>query len=244
MKFIPLYLLLGSLFSSYLSAQQKTLELYITDYSPYMIIEGENFSGIDVEVTQAAFAEVGVETKFLAAPWKRILKSLEHGRIAGALTCSKRADRFAFIDYSDEISQANQVAITSTTTDDSKLIHLPDLNQFSVIVVEGWGVQKELTRENIKHATTQKLDSGIKSVVFRNIDVLYSGELTTLYRARKLGLQDRIKTKRFLDKQSTSLHLCLSKKFADNTVLLEKFNAGLKKIKASGKFAAIYQKYL
>jgi polar amino acid transport system substrate-binding protein len=209
-----------------------------------MIVEGDNFSGIDVEVTQAAFAKMGIKIKILSAPWKRVLKNLEHGRIAGALSCSKRSDRLSFIDYSDEISQANQVAVMSKTADDSPLENFDDLNKFKVIAVAGWGIQKELTRKGIVHETTQEIDNGIKSVVYRGIDVFYNGELTTLYRARQLNLLDKIKTKRFADKSSTSFHLCLSKNYTANNDLLEKFNIGLAKIKASGEVAAIQKKYL
>lgn len=234
----------GFFITSYVQAQEKPIELYVVNYPPYMIVEGDHFSGIDVEVTQAAFAKMGIKTKILAAPWKRILKNLEHGRIAGAITCSKNTNRLSFMDYSDEVSQANQVAVMSKTTDDSTLKSFEDLNKFKVVAVAGWGIQKELTRKGIAHDTTQEMDNGIKSVVYRGVDVFYNGELTTRYRARQLNLLDKIKTKRFADKDSTSFYLCLSKKFTANAGLLEKFNLGLAKIKASGEVAAIRKKYL
>jgi polar amino acid transport system substrate-binding protein len=233
-----------SFFISHVQAQDKPLELYIVNFPPYMIIEGDDFSGIDIEVTQAAFAKMGIQTKILAAPWKRVLKNLEHGRIAGAITCSKNTNRLSFMDYSDEVSQANRVAVMSKTTDDSSLKNFEDLNKFKVVALTDWGTQKELTRKGITHNTTLEMDNGIKSVVYRGIDVFYNSELPTLYRARQLNLLDKIKTKRLADKTSTSFYLCLSKKFTANTDLIEKFNIGLAKIRASGEVAAIQEKYL
>lgn len=226
-------------------AAGKPVELYAVDYPPYMIVDKQGVaSGIDVEVTQAAFAAVGVETVILTAPWKRILKSLKHGRISGALTCSKRADRLNFITYSDQVSEANQVAVMAKDVNDQKLVNYEDMQYFKVIAVEGWGIQKELVKSGIKHDITQEMDNGLKSIIYRDIDIFYSGELTALYRARQLGLQDKIKTKRFADKKSSTFHLCLSKAHPQSEALVKQFNEGLKKIKASGDFDAIYKKYL
>ena len=210
-----------------------------------MIVDDQNtISGIDVAVTRAAFAAVGIRANIVTAPWKRILKNLEHGYIAGTLSCSQRPDRETFILYSDKLSEAHQVAVMSVNTDDQQLRNFTDLNQYKVIAVEGWGIERELTQQGINHTTTPEMDSGIRSVVFRGIDVFYNGELTTLFRARQLGLLDDIKTKRFADKESSTFHLCLSKKYPGNDELLKQFNIGLAIIKASGEFDEIYSSYL
>ncbi len=226
-------------------AAEDVIELYAVDYPPYMIVSDvNNISGIDVDVTREAFAAVGITAKINTAPWKRVLKNLEHGRVLGALSCSKRPDRVSFMLFSDQVSEANQVAVMSKGLDDRKLVNFQDLSNFKVIAVEGWGIQRELVRKNIPHTTTAEMDNGIKSVVYRDIDVFYSGELTTLYRAGQLGIQDDIKIKRFTDKESSSFHLCLSKGYPDSQRLLQLFNTGLAKIKASGRFDAIYEQYL
>jgi len=225
--------------------QVKELELYAVNYPPYMIIDAQGvISGIDVEVTKAAFAAVDIPVQILTAPWKRILKSLEYGYIAGALTCSYRPDREKFVNFSDKVSEANQVAVFKVNADVSELINFDDLHNFKVIAVEGWGIQKELERSQIAHDTTQEMDNGIKSVVFRDVDVFYNGELATLYRARQLNLQDKIKIKRFADKKSNTFHLCLSQEFSGSENLIKQFNRGLKIIKASGEYDKVYSKYL
>ncbi|MEH6446080.1 MAG: transporter substrate-binding domain-containing protein [Oceanospirillaceae bacterium] len=237
--------LLCVVFSTFNVTAADIVELYAVDYPPYMIIGPQGkVSGIDAEVTISAFASVGVPVQILTAPWKRVLKSLQYGSIAGALSCSKRSGREKFIAYSDKVSEANQVAVMKADGDDSQLNSFADLAKFKVMAVDGWGVQKELEAKKIAHITTQEMDDGIKSVVFRNVDIFYSGELTTLYRVRQLGLQDKIKTKRFVDKPSVSFHLCLNKSIDGNQALIEMFNQGLQNIKASGEFDAIYKKYL
>lgn len=227
------------------SAGQKPVELFAIDYPPYTIVNSQSqVSGIDVDIVTAAFASVGVEVAFNTAPWARIKKNLEHGRVAGYTSCARRPEREAYILFSDKVSEAHQVAVMAVDTDGQKLTNLADLKHYKVTAIDGWAIQKELESKGIEHVKAPDMDSAIRSVIFRDIDVLYIGELTTLYRAQQLGLQDKIKTKRFADKTSASFYLCLSKQYPGNPELLAQFNAGLKRIKESGEFDAIYDKYL
>jgi len=238
---IPLVVLL---LSPVVKANQ-TVQLYSVAYPPYTIIDEKNvISGIDVEVTQAAFAAVGINADIQTAPWKRILKSIRHGRMAGTVTCSKRAGREQFILFSDVLSEANQSAVMRLDRSDDDIVSFDDLRDVSVSVVDGWGIQKELKQAGIAHSVVPDVDSGIRSLVYRNIDVFYNAGLVTNYRARQLGLQDKIKIKRLKGKQSTQYHLCLSKAYPEADVLLEKFNEGLRLIKSNGQYQAIYDRYL
>ncbi|BBB27441.1 polar amino acid transport system substrate-binding protein [Amphritea japonica ATCC BAA-1530] len=226
-------------------AEVKHVEIFAIDYPPYTIVDDQNnLSGIDIEVVKASFAKVGIKVKFSTAPWERIRKNLEHGYIAGYTSCARRPAREAYILFSDKVSEANQVALMANDTDDSQLTKLTDLSQYKVNAIEAWAMQKELASKEIPHSKTQDMDSGIRSVLFRDIDVFYIGELTALYRVRQLGLQDKIKTKRFTDKESVSFYLCLSKTYPGNTLLLEQFNTGLEHIKTSGELDEIYDRYL
>jgi len=244
--FIRMLVIFSSLYAGFSVAQPaKTIELYALNYPPYMIVDKQGgISGIDVEVTQSAFAAVGVPVKMETAPWKRILKSLEFGYIAGAITCSYRTERERFVWYSDKVSEANQVAVFKKGADVSGLINFDDLRNYKVMAAEGWAIQKELEKSSIVHETTLEMDNGIKSVAFRDVDVFYNGELATLFRAKQLSLLDKIDTKRFLDKKSSTFHLCLSKGYSDSKNLISKFNEGLKLIKNSGEYDSIYSKYL
>lgn len=227
------------------TSADQAVELYAVDYPPYMMIDDQgNINGIDVDVTVAAFRAVGVPVTITTAPWKRVLKNIQHGRIAGALSCSKRPDRESFITYSDPVSEANQVMITNRKTTLPAKMNFTDLTPFSVVVIEGWGVQKELDREGIPHDTVPDIESGLNAVVFRDVDIFYNGELTSLYQARQSGLHKQIRTQRFQGKPSTPFHLCLSKGFPGTAELVEKFNQGLKMIHSSGEYQQIYNRYL
>lgn len=236
---------LAMLFASHLHAEGKSIELYVVDYPPYSIVPANGpISGIDVDVARAAFAEVGINADIQTAPWKRILKNITHGRIAGTITCSKRPGRETLIEYSDKLSEVTQVAIAKQSTKLEGLSYIQDLRNFSVTAVDGWGIQKELVRENIPHRIAPDAPGALNSVIFRDIDIFYNGELPTLFLARKMGLQGKIKTKKMEDKPSTPFFLCLSKKYPGSKDLINLFNQGLKQIKRNGIYDQIYSRYL
>ncbi|WP_415906730.1 substrate-binding periplasmic protein [Neptuniibacter sp. QD72_48] len=223
----------------------QTVHLYTVDYPPYTMVDDNGvISGIDVEVTQAAFAAVGINADIQTAPWKRILKSIRHGRMAGTVTCSKRTGRDKFILFSDVLSEAYQSAVMHSDRVDTDIVSFDDLARVNVSVVDGWGIQKELQQAGISHSIVPDVDSGVRSLVYRDVDVFYNAGLVTQYHARKLGLLDKIKIKRLKGKQSTQYHLCLSKMYPDADVLLDKFNEGLRLIKINGQYQAIYDRYL
>lgn len=240
-------LIISFLLSSSLYADDsiRQVTLYAIDYRPYMIVRSDTeITGIDVDVTKAAFSAVNVDAVIKTAPWKRILKSLKHGRIAGTLSCSKRPGRDDFILFSEQLSSATQVAVMAKQTSSKALIRISDMHQYSVTAVEGWGIQKQLERLDIAHTQVPSIEAGINAVLHRDIDLFYNGELTTRYIARQNGQSLNLKYIHFSDQESTPFYLCLSKRFSGSDKLADLFNQGLRKIKESGEFTEIYNRYL
>lgn len=239
------FLLVLLLISSGLRADQETLELYVVHYPPYEIINPDgSISGIDVDVAKAAFAEVGINVVVKTEPWNRILKNIEYGRIAGSITCSKRAGREVYVDYSDPISEVNQVAFSAKERNIDSLRKFQQMQDYSVTVVDGWGIQKELIHADIHHFPTKNVSSGINAILYRNVDIFYNAYLTTMYEAHQLGLYDKIEATFFEDRAGTKFHLCLSKTYPGIDGYIDRFNKGLQRVKEKGIYHEIYQRYL
>lgn len=240
----PVLAVLLTTLSYFAAAGGHQVELYTVDFPPYTIIDPQNnIRGVDVEVVTAAFAAVGIEAIITEAPWKRIIKNMEHGKIAGTLSCAKNSTRETYMLFSEPISENIWGAVTTRGFDTSSLTNLAAVQGYEVIAVANWAQARQLSEHNLRHSVTPDIDSGIRSVVYRDVDLFYNGRLPTLYHARNLGLRDKIAFHRFEDIESTPLHLCLSRSYPDIQTLLEQFNTGLNKIKRSGEFDAIYKKY-
>lgn len=227
-------------------AEAESLTLSVVDYPPYLIVDedGKSATGMDIEITRAAFAAVGIKAEFDVLPWKRIVKSMQLGLIPGTLSCSKRPDRLSYMRFSDELSHVNRVAISRNEFDSSSINTIDDLSRFSIITVDGWGMQQQLVKLNIAHQTTPDLESAIKAIRYRDIDILYVAEFPALYYARKLGVRNDLKVRYIGTEPKLPLYLCLSKDYPGSEAILEKFNKGLQQIRENGVYSEIQSKYL
>ena len=246
MKHLPLLAVLIFTFPHIaLSDEASPIEFHVVHYPPYEIIHPSgDIAGIDVEVARAAFEAVDIPIVVKTAPWKRILKNIEYGRIAGTITCSKRSGRETYIHYSNPISNAQQVVFSAVDTPVSSLNKFADIANYTVTVVDGWGIQKELEKAGIAHLPTLDVSSGINAIVYRDVELFYNGFLTTQYQARVMGLENKIKATFLEDQGKTDFHICFSKAYPDYKLLTQRFNEGLALIKANGVFEDIYHRYL
>jgi len=228
------------------AAEVEPLTFSVVDYPPYLIVsdDGTSATGMDVEITQAAFSAVGIKADVNVLPWKRIVKLMELGSIPGTLSCSKRADRLPYMLFSDELSYVNRVAISRNDFDAGSINTIDDLSRFSVVTVDGWGMQKQLVKHNIVHQTTPDLEGAIKAIRYRDIDILYVAEFPALHYAKKFGVHQDLKVKYIGTEPKLPLHLCVSKKYPNSQEIVDKFNNGLHKIKSDGTYLEIQSKYL
>lgn len=222
------------------------LTFYVVDYPPYIIAPNDESSihGVDVEIVKAAFESQGIEVTFERLPWKRIIKSMQEGRIAGTVSCSKSESREDYMLYSAPISLVGRAMVSKNSLNTDSIRSIADLSNYSVVTVKGWGIQQELVDKDIEHRSSPDLASALKAVRFRKIDVLYMDEYPALYNVKKLGMQTELKVSRLQSKESVSLHLCVSQKFPDSERLKRVMDIGLRTIKANGSYDNIVSRYL
>lgn len=219
---------------------------YVVDYPPYIMASNDDLTihGIDVEVVKAAFNSQEVKVIFERLPWKRIIRSMQEGRIAGTVSCSKRELRGSFMYFSDPISHVRRAILSKNNLDTGNIRTLSDLNRYSVVTVSSWGMQKELVNSDIKHRSSPDLVSALKAVLYRNMDILYMAEYPALYYLKKLGMQTELKVSELQGEKPLPLHLCISQKFPNSERLKVAMNKGLRAIKANGLYDSIVSKYL
>lgn len=233
-------------FSISTHAEDAKLTFPVVNYPPYIIIsdDGESISGIDIEITKKAFAMVGIDVDFSYLPWKRIVKSMQLGLIPGTVSCSRRPSRIPYMLFSDELTSTSRIVLSRKELDTSSIHSIRDLANFSVVSVDGWGMEQQLIALGIPHTTAPDIEGGLKAVRYRNIDLLYMAEYPALYQAKKLGIRKDVKVTPIVTEPVLPLYLCLSKQYPESQELLLKFNQGLQQIKANGTYQAIRAKYL
>ncbi|UGA57687.1 substrate-binding periplasmic protein [Vibrio sp. VB16] len=238
LAFLSFYLLSMSV------SAKDALVFYVVNYPPYMIINDKNeISGMDVDVVSAAFKESGQLVDFETLPWKRIMKSMQAGEIAGGLSCSKRKGRESYMLFSEYISETRQAAITLKSMDTSQIKHLDNFKNYSVTTVSSWGTANQLRMNKIDYVNSNDIRSGLVNVLHRGVDILYGPEIPAMHDAKNMGEVDNIKATYLEDVTSNKLHLCISKGYPHSDDILDEFNRGLKIIKQNGTYKDIQAKY-
>ncbi|MGX9417831.1 transporter substrate-binding domain-containing protein [Vibrio sp. RC27] len=236
-------LLIFLLFSSLVSSQEP-LTFYVVDYPPYMIINTENeISGMDIDVVTAAFRESGQTVAFEVLPWKRVMKLMKVGEVAGTLSCSKREGREQYMLFSDFISTTRQAAISRKDTNVNRIKSLIDLSNYSVTTIDGWGTTNQLSAHHVDYTPSKDVRSALIRVLHRGVDVFYGPEIPTLHTAKKMNEEDNLKVTYIDDVASNELHLCLSRFYPQSENILSMFNHGLRIIKQNGKYQQLRGKY-
>lgn len=226
------------------ASAKEDLVFYVVDYPPYVIVNDKNeISGMDVDVVSAAFQESGETVIFKVLPWKRVMKLMQVGEIAGGLSCSKRKGRESYMLFSEYISLTRQAVITRKNFNTSKIKNIIDLNSYSVTTVSGWGTDDELKEHQIDFTASKDIRSGLVSVLHRGVNALYGPEIPTMHSAKKMGQQDQIKATYLDDVTENKLHLCISKTYPNSVEILTSFNKGLKTIKKNGRYKEIQSTY-
>lgn len=226
------------------AATPAQLLFYAVDYPPFIIVSPDgSITGKDIETIQAAYAAMDIQVDFATAPWKRILKGMQHGSIVGTSTCSRRPEREPYMLFSEKISEVRQAALSLYSTNTDAIKELRHLNQFSVVTVEGWSLDTQLTNLRIAHARVPSPDDAIRQLVNNRVQIFYSGQQSTLFRANQMGYGGLLKSTPLEDVPIIDYFLCISKHYPDAEKLLRLFNQGLKEIEQNGVLAAILEKY-
>lgn len=77
------------------------VQVVVDHYPPWKVIEGDTISGIDIELTKALLAELGVTPRFVACPWSRCLDLLKNGDAQMVSGVQRRADREHYLTFID-----------------------------------------------------------------------------------------------------------------------------------------------
>lgn len=226
-------------------SRSQAVTLFAMDYPPYSIVSESDHqvSGMDADIIRAAFAAVNVEVQYQAQSWETILSGLQQGQMLGTLACAQRPERLPYMFYSDEISTSSHVLISRRELNTSQLHTFADMARFDTLSVANWAPQKLLEQLHVPHQVVATLDEALLQIEQGKADILYVTEYPALTHAKMLGLLGHIKATPLANQPLNTQHLCVSRQYPNARMVINQFNAGLRKIKRDGTFAAIRNRY-
>jgi len=206
------------------------------EFPPYEFREGDEIVGIDVEISRAIAEDLGMELKIEDMKFDSIIPAVISGKADfGAAGMTVTEDRLKNVNFSEPYAHATQVVIVKEGSE----VATPDDLEGKKVGVQ-LGTTGDIYAADIKDVDLQRFDKGFEAVQALTQDkvdaVIIDNEPAKVFVSQNEGLK-------ILDEAFTEedYALAIAK---DNTELLDKVNASLKKLKESGKFDEIVAKYI
>ncbi len=225
------------------TSKKKLVMATNAEFPPYEYKDGTNIIGIDAEVMAAIAEDLGMELVIEDMEFESVLGAVASGKAdVGAAGLTIRPDRLESVDFTDTYAKAKQVVIVR---DDGQINTLDDITLGMKIGVQagttGW-IYASDTPENGGYGE-ENVESYSKG--FEAVQALSQGKISAV-------VIDSEPAKVFVSQQP-GLKI-LDEAYADeeyaiavrkgNTEFLNQVNASLRKLKESGKFQEIVDKYI
>jgi len=240
MKKISLVITLVSLLFSF-NTSAENLKLTNGEWPPFLSKDLKHY-GVASHIVSEAFKNAGDEVKYGFFPWKRAFSSAQDGdNWIGSVIWSRSEERETNFLYSDPVIISKQVFFHRKGFDFDWNSY-DDLGKYKIGAAIGYfygdeieNAEKDgklrLSRISKEENNFKKLMASRIDLVVATIDVGYE----LLYK-HFTPAQAALVTNHSKVTRETGYHLIVSKKSSNAQAIIDRFNKGLKELKASGRY--------
>ncbi|WP_320173480.1 transporter substrate-binding domain-containing protein [Maridesulfovibrio sp.] len=214
------------------------------EWEPY-VSEADGGGGICADIVKAVFAAQEIKAELHFYPWKRALWSLKQAAVDGSFPWVKRADREQAFLYSDPIYEMQaSLFYLKKRFEEPVTISSEGKGKYLVGVPLGYELGNDLRQMGFRCESVPCISNGFEMLLKGRIDFLLESDAVGRF------LINKVYTDHVSDfgeiaapLKSESLYLLFCKKKKNSKYLFKMFNQGLKKIKESGTYAKLIEKY-
>ncbi|MBW2346608.1 MAG: transporter substrate-binding domain-containing protein [Deltaproteobacteria bacterium] len=208
------------------------------NYPPYEFLDGEGRpAGYDVDIFRAVAKAMRLNAEIRLGPWDQVRKELEQGKIDVVIGMLYSAERDRLVDFSQPHLMISHAIFTRK---DSLIRSEADLRGKEIIVQRG-DIMHDYVREKNLTSRLVLVDSqpeGLRLLASGKHDCFLGAKQQGLYVVRKSHMENVV----------TVGGPFLAKKFGfavpeGRTLLVGLLNQGLERIRKSGEYQAIYDKW-
>ncbi len=247
MKKLCFALLIGLVFFiGHVSAQDKVV-ISNGEWKPYLSPDLKHFGVASHIVTEAYKREgVNVEYKWYGEAWKRAYKDTKDGKVNGSVIWSLKPERQAEMFYSEPVIKGKKDVFFYLKKDKFDWNTIEDLKGKRVGGTAGYTYGPLIDEAAKKGYITMDLVSkeslNLQKLLKGRIDLFMTGTVIGGDMIKEKLSPEQAALITFHEKpfRIATYHLILTKSIAANKQLLDKFNAGLKKLQDEG----LYDQYL
>lgn len=243
-----IWLLLASMVLAPVSMARETVLIAVEDdWAPYASVKADKSGpeGLTVDLIQAAFDVQGIDVQFLTVPFARCLLYAETGRTVGCANATIVAgNRDAYIWHPTPLfSEELAIFARSGSGNESVDLTLKDLEGETVSVTIGYTYPTEFL-DNPRIVKYPVNSDALQLQMLVNGRVKYA-LLNTMPAYLRINAQVdlRDKVRRVGRVSNDGFWVAFSKRHVDGARFAEALEAGLKKLHASGRYAAMLKAF-
>lgn len=230
------------------AVQGKTLKLATGEWAPFTSEKIDGY-GFITEIVTLVLKEMKISPKYEFYKWNRCYSMVKRGDVWAAFPYSYTEERAKEVLYSHTVGTSRTVFFRHKGSDSRikpgiKYEKLEDLKPYKIGGVKGYFYEKAFKKAGLNVSYTSDEISALKRLEAGRIDLLPLNELVGWELVKK-HFPGKINEFKPLDNayETNELKLIISKNFPDSSRLLDQFNDSLQKIKTSGGYSMILEKY-
>jgi polar amino acid transport system substrate-binding protein len=232
-------------------AASDTVKFATGEWEPYTGQKMEGY-GMVTEIVAAACSAAGIKAEYEFFPWKRAEANVEGGQVFATFPyqqIKEREDKFYFSDVLYTSGMGILMHIGNAKTASFEYSKPEDLKTFRVGIVAGTDAVKfPLQKIGCVPSETQSGDQNMQKLALDRLDMVIDDKAVLFQSLKNVFGSDPAKMAQFRFTkvgfgEASNYRLMVSKTYPGSKELLEKFNAGLKKIKSGGEYKNILKKY-
>jgi len=215
----------------------------IDHFPPWKTATDGEVGGIDVKLTNALFAEVGITPVYQICPWSRCLAMLKSGEAHFVTGLLKREDRKKFLIYIEPAYKDKSAKAFYKPAGDDDIRAFSDLKGLRIGTQRGAAYFPEFDNAIcLKKHPVEKDEFNFRKLAQGRLDAVITTESQGDHIIATLGLHNKVHKASYRYKETIPVHFAVSRQ-SPLAAMLPKLNAATKKLRENGTFDAIIKGY-
>ncbi|QXI28169.1 substrate-binding periplasmic protein [Pseudomonas vanderleydeniana] len=225
-----------------LTARGERLRIVTEPWAPYVYEENGQAKGLDYETTAIVFQRLGIEVEWQFLPWKRCLAMLEQGQADGALDIFHSSKRDDNLLYPGEPLSEVEFVLFYAKAHPHPFNSLDDLRGLTIGVSPGYLYSPEFNESRLfKREPAPSHESNFGKLALGRVDLVITDRRVGQHVLQALNLQDQIvQAPTVISRNQQYLAL---RRNAGMDLLMQRFNAELKRFKREPAYAELNARY-
>jgi len=219
-------------------------------WPPFNMEVGSEQEGYIVDVARMVFEAAGHHVVYKNVPWKRAISGTRSGKYTGAIGASK-TDGEGLV-FPDEELARNVLAFYVLKDNPWKFEGQSSIEAVAIGVIGGYDYRDWLNEYVETHSGndprvqvvtgSDPLKQNLKKLFYKRIDVVVDTETAIRYKAREMGVLDKIKPAGY-GKEPAYIYIAFSPNRPESPMLARQLSDGIRELRNNGQLKEILDSY-